>query len=219
VKEIPVLYENDEIYIINKPTGISVQGGQGISHPLDEEFAKITGRKVYLVHRLDKDTCGLMIIAKTPQAASKWTKLIGSKQVQKEYVTYCFGKLNKSKGVINDTLVQHGETKNAVTEYFVEKVFDIAFPPTEDRPEPKNITVSKVHLLLQTGRMHQIRIHLSKNNCPIIGDDQHGNFKLNKLLKKELKIKNMLLCAKKLTVPLDGCNKVFEVDFEVPFES
>lgn len=218
MKEIPVLYENDEIYIINKPTGISVQGGQGISHPLDEEFAKMTGQKVYLVHRLDKDTCGLMIIAKSPNAASKWTKLIGSKQVQKEYVTYCFGKLDRAKGVINDTLIQHGETKNAVTEYSVEKVFDITFPPSETRPESKTVTISKVHLFLKTGRMHQIRIHLSKNNCPIIGDDQHGNFKLNKLLKKELKIKNMLLCSKKLTVPLDGHNKVFEIDFEVPFQ-
>lgn len=218
MKEIPVLYENEEIYIINKPTGISVQGGQGISHPLDEEFAKMTGQKVYLVHRLDKDTSGLMIIAKTPKAASKWTKLISSKQVQKEYVTYCFGKLNKPKGIINDTLLQHGETKNAVTEYLVEKVFDVTFPPSETSPDAKTITISKIHLLLQTGRMHQIRIHLSKNNCPIIGDDQHGNFKLNKLVKKELKIKNMLLCSKKLTVPLDGRNKAFEIDFEVPFE-
>ena len=116
---IPVLYENDEIYIINKPSGVSVQGGAGISHPLDEEFSKQTGHKVYLVHRLDKETSGLMLVAKSPEAASKWTKLIASKQVQKTYTAYCFGKLAKKKGVINDSVIQHGENKIAVTNYRV----------------------------------------------------------------------------------------------------
>ncbi|MCF0243098.1 MAG: RNA pseudouridine synthase, partial [Treponema sp.] len=117
--QIPVLYENDEIYIINKPSGVSVQGGKGISHPLDEEFSKQVGNKIHLVHRLDKDTAGLMIIAKSPEAASKWTKLISSKQVQKTYTAWCFGSLKKKKGVINDTVIQHGESKTAVTNYQV----------------------------------------------------------------------------------------------------
>ena len=58
---IPIIYENSEIYIINKRAGMPVQGGEKISHPLDEELAKQTGQKVYLVHRLDKDTSGLEI--------------------------------------------------------------------------------------------------------------------------------------------------------------
>jgi 23S rRNA pseudouridine955/2504/2580 synthase len=59
--------------------------------------------------------------------------------------------------------------------------------------------------------MHQIRIHLSKNNCPIAGDDQHGNFKLNKIIRKQFKIKNLLLCSQKLSLPLAGGMKTFEI--------
>jgi len=205
MSNIPVLYENDEIYIINKPSGISVQGGAGISHPLDEEFAKQVGQKVYLVHRLDKDTAGLMIVSKNPQAASKWTKLISSKQVQKTYTAYCFGTLSKKKGVINDTVVQHGESKTAVTNYQIIEEKDI-------QCGEEQLHLSKISLELQTGRMHQIRIHLSKNNCPIIGDDSHGNFKLNKLIKKIYKIKTLQLYSTRLAVPIDGRNKVFEIE-------
>lgn len=217
---VPVLYENDEIYIINKPSGISVQGGAGIAHPLDEEFAKQVGQKVYLVHRLDKDTAGLMIIAKTPQAASKWTRLISSKQVQKTYTAYCFGTLSRKKGVINDTVMQHGENKIAVTNYRILEESDVSLKvQSENGEKTENIHISKISLELQTGRMHQIRIHLSKNNCPIIGDDSHGNFKLNKLVKKVYKIKNLQLYSVRLAVPIDGKNRVFEIDDDFELKS
>ena len=68
-----------------------------------------------------------------------------------------------------------------------------------------------IKLQLETGRMHQIRIHLAKNNCPIAGDDQHGNFKMNKLLKKVCKIKRLQLTAVRLTLPLEEGERVFEV--------
>lgn len=212
MKEIPVLYENEEIYIISKPAGVSVQGGQGISHPLDEEFAKIVGQKIFLVHRLDKDTTGLMVIAKNPASASKWTKLIGTKQVVKEYEALCLGKMKNKQGTINETLEQHGEVKTAVTKYFVESEIEIA-------AGEEKYTISRIKLILQTGRMHQIRIHLSKNGCPIIGDDQHGNFKLNKVFKKAFKIKNMQLYAKKLTIPMNGQNLEFEISVPDVFTS
>lgn len=217
---ISILYEDEEIYVINKPAGVSVQGGKDIKHPLDEEFAKQVGQKVYLVHRLDKDTAGIMIIAKNPAAASKWTKLISSKIVKKEYIAVCAGKLPQKKGIINDDLVQHGQGKSAVTHYSVEKEWNSELyenVKAADGVETgeriiHRITMSKVRLVLETGRMHQIRIHLAKQNCPIAGDDQHGNFKLNKLLKKNLKIKQLLLCSVKLTLPLGKKDASFEVE-------
>lgn len=220
MNQVPVLFENEEIYVINKPAGVPVQGGMGIAHPLDEEFAKQVGQKVHLVHRLDKDTAGLMIIAKSPQAASKWTKLIGSKQVQKTYTAFCFGTLSKRKGVINETVIQHGEKKTAVTDYEILEETEIVLGTKTDEngneiPGQK-IKLSRIKLDLQTGRMHQIRIHLGKNNCPIIGDDLHGNFKLNKLAKKELKIKTLQLYSSRLALPVNGKNLVFEIDCSLP---
>lgn len=210
---VPVLYENDEIYVVNKPAGLAVQGGNGVSHSLDVDFSQQVGQKVYLVHRLDKDTYGLMIVAKTPAAANKWTKLIGSKIATKEYVAICAGKLNPKIGVIKETVVQHGETKSAVTNYQVEKEWTVTVPANEETGTPEqSINMTQVRLKLETGRMHQIRIHLAKQGCPIAGDDQHGNFKINKQLKKIAGIKRLQLCSQKLTIPIDGQNKQFEID-------
>ncbi|MCQ2588833.1 MAG: RluA family pseudouridine synthase [Treponema sp.] len=205
MEQIQILFENDEILVVNKPAGLAVQGGENISHSLDKDFSQALGYKIYLVHRLDKDTAGLMVVAKSSKAAGKWTNLIGSKVVKKEYIAVCVGSLKQKKGVIDESLLQHGEARNAVTHYKVEEERQI-----ELSTGPVNF--SKVRLVLETGRMHQIRIHLSKQGCPIAQDDQHGNFKVNKLLKKELKMKKMLLASVKLTIPLNGK----DVSFEIP---
>jgi 23S rRNA pseudouridine955/2504/2580 synthase len=205
---IPIIYENDEIIIINKPAGLAVQGGQGVVHSVDRDFAEQLGYKIYLVHRLDKDTSGLMIVAKTPLAAGKWTKLIGSKIARKEYLALCAGKMPSKSGVIKEEVIQHGDSKAAVTHYQVEKEWTV---PYENEEGGGEIPLCLIRLQLETGRMHQIRIHLEKNGCPIAGDDQHGNFKMNKLLKKVCKIKRLQLAAVKLTIPLEGKERIFEV--------
>lgn len=216
---IPVVFEDSEIFIINKPAGISVQGGEGIAHPLDEEFSKQVGFKIHLVHRLDKETCGLMVVAKNPKSASKWIELISSKQVQKEYTAICFGEpiLNGKKqksGVISETVIKktlkNQKELSAITNFTVEETKIVEFSSDSEK---NFLTLSKIHLKLGTGRMHQIRIHLASANAPICGDDKHGNFKLNKLAKKHLKIKHLLLCANKMTIPQkNGRPKTFEID-------
>jgi 23S rRNA pseudouridine955/2504/2580 synthase len=206
---IPILYDDEEIFVINKPAGLAVQGGQGIKHSLDVDFSEQVGHKVYLVHRLDKDTCGLMIVAKNAVAANKWTKLIGSKIAKKEYIALCVGKMHAKSGVIKEKLVQHGQEKSAITNYTVEKQWKKTYLVDDVQ---KEIDFSQIRLVLETGRMHQIRIHLAKQNCPIAGDDQHGNFKINKLLKKHFKIKRFLLASVRLTIPINGKDMVFEIE-------
>lgn len=197
---LTILYEDEEIFVISKNSGLAVQGGANIKHSIDVDFADEIGQKIFLVHRLDKDTAGLMIVAKNPAAAAKWTKLISGKTVKKEYIAICAGTIEPKKGIICEKIVQHGEEKKAVTNYEVEKEI-----------ETECGKLSQIRLLLETGRMHQIRIHLAKNSCPIAGDDQHGNFKQNKQLKKTLGIKKLLLASVKLTVPLQSKNQVFEI--------
>ena len=197
---LTILYEDEEIFVISKNSGLAVQGGANIKHSIDVDFADEIGQKIFLVHRLDKDTAGLMIVAKNPAAAAKWTKLISGKTVKKEYIAICAGTIEPKKGIICEKIVQHGEEKKAVTNYEVEKEI-----------ETECGKLSQIRLLLETGRMHQIRIHLAKNSCPIAGDDQHGNFKMNKQLKKTLGIKKLLLASVKLTVPLQTKNQVVEI--------
>lgn len=204
MNNINIIHEDSEIYIINKPAGIASQGGEKVTSSIDTVFAEQVGQKIYLVHRLDKDTSGLMIIAKNPIAANKWTKLISSKSVKKEYLAICVGSLKNKQGIIKEDLIQHGAQKQAITHYSVEKEWNV-------QVEEENLTFSLVRLILETGRMHQIRIHLAKQNCPIIADDQHGNFKLNKLLKKHLKIKKLMLAAVKLTIPNPKNTDIYQI--------
>ena len=118
---LTILYEDEEIFVISKNSGLAVQGGANIKHSIDVDFADEIGQKIFLVHRLDKDTAGLMIVAKNPAAAAKWTKLISGKTVKKEYIAICAGTIEPKKGIICEKIVQHGEEKKAVTNYEVEK--------------------------------------------------------------------------------------------------
>lgn len=208
MNSIPILYENDEIIVLNKPAGLAVQGGENITHSLDKDFSIQLGYKIYLVHRLDRDTSGLMIVAKNPKAANKWTNLIAEKKVKREYIATCVGTINPKKGTITEELIQHGQKKSAVTNYTVEKEYIL-----ECEDDGIKIPMTQIRLFLETGRMHQIRIHLSKNNCPIAGDDQHGNFKLNKKLKKNFKIKSLQLFSVKLSLPVENATKTFQIDY------
>ncbi len=207
MKTIPVLYENDEIIIVNKESGLPVQGGAKIMNSLDSLLPLQIGKKIFLVHRLDKDTAGILVVAKTPQAAAKWTKIISSKQVKKEYRAVCIGSpLNgKKEGKITENIEQHGKIKSAVTYYKIISENDIVLDNGD------SVHLSYLSLILDTGRMHQIRIHLSKIGCPIAGDDKHGNFKLNKFLKKELHIKRLLLASVNVTIPVEGKPELFTI--------
>lgn len=201
-----ILFEDDELLLINKPAGVPVQGGKGILHSLDDDLSAQIGYRVHLVHRLDKETAGLLLVAKNARAAAKWTNLIGEKSVVKEYLALCIGQPQVSgksarKGVLSTSVMAHGKTQEA------KSAFEVLASGSAG-----GILLSLVHLTLGTGRMHQIRIQLAQNGCPIVADDQHGNFKTNKLLRKE-GMKRLCLCAFRITVPLakDGL-KTFTVE-------
>ena len=95
--------------------------------------------------------------------------------MRKEYTAVCIGTLKSKKGTIRTSVVQHGNEKPAVTHFQVVGQKEIFY-------EEQKIVLSTVKLQLETGRMHQIRIHLAEQDCPIAGDDKHGNFKMNKSL-------------------------------------
>lgn len=204
MKLIPIVYENDEVLIVNKPSGVAVQGGTGVAHPLDNALPLQVGYPVFLVHRLDMDTAGLLIVAKSSAAAAKWTKLINGKLVQKEYAAVCAGHFQKKSGAIRTCVIQKGETKPAETVYSV--IEEAAIDCGEEK-----VAVSLVRLGLKTGRMHQLRIHLASLGHPIIGDDKHGNFALNKRLKKSAGVKRLFLVSNKLSLPLNGKTAVFQI--------
>ncbi|MBP5250901.1 MAG: RNA pseudouridine synthase [Treponema sp.] len=214
MEHFTVLFEDSEILLIHKKYGVCVQGGAGVSHSLDEDLSRQCGYKIYLVHRLDKDTEGILVVAKNAQAAAKWTRLIGEKSVKKEYCAWCAGlpQINGREcksGKLVSTLEQHGRTLKAELFYEVSEERTVQL-------EEKEVKVYLLNIVLGTGRLHQIRIQLAKAGAPLLADDQHGNFKLNKLLRKA-GIKKLQLCAKRLTLPLGGKERTFEIELPPHF--
>ncbi|MBE6349468.1 MAG: RluA family pseudouridine synthase [Spirochaetaceae bacterium] len=198
---LETLYENEEIIVINKPAGLAVQGGKGITHSVDTILPQQQGYPIYLVHRLDKETAGILVVAKNPKAANLWTNILSSENTIKEYNALCYGIPAKNTGIFSDVIVQKGTEKKAITHYTLLRQF-----------KTSEGNFSLLSLKIDTGRMHQIRIHLAKNNLPILGDDKHGNFALNKMVKKNLGIKKLMLAAITLTIPIQKKKTTFSLE-------
>jgi 23S rRNA pseudouridine955/2504/2580 synthase len=190
VKNIEILHEDDISIIINKPAGLSVQGGKGVKSSLDRILAELRTPPPLLVHRLDKDTSGLLLAAKTREAAALFSRLINGRKAVKQYTAVCSGRPKKDAGIITQELLIRGSLKSSETRY---RVIKIGTLPTEARE------YSVLELELGTGRMHQIRRHLAMNGNPVLGDDKYGDFSLNKSLRKT-GLKRLLLHASRLVI-------------------
>ncbi len=203
---LPIIFENEEILIINKPCGLAVQGGQGVTSSVDRVLPEQVGYPVYLVHRLDKETAGLLVVAKSNAAAGKWTRELNAGNVRKVYQAWCVGKPKNRKGTFTQKVQHKDKNQDAVTHYTVERSEAVTLD------DGSIVELSLLKLQLETGRMHQIRIHLSQAGFPIVADDKYGNFKINKVLQKQLKAKRLQLAACELTIPIAGKAKTFSVE-------
>ena len=192
MKNIEILHEDSHILIINKPAGLAVQGGKGIKSSLDKILAEIRTPPPLLVHRLDKDTSGLLLAAKTREDAAIFSRLITNRKAVKQYVAVCSGRPVKDEGVITQELLIRGSMKSSETRYRVIKSGTLA--PQEAQE------YSVLEIELGTGRMHQIRRHLAMNGNPVLGDDKYGDFSLNKKLRKSIGLKRLLLHASRLVI-------------------
>ena len=186
---LPILYEDEDVFVLNKPAGLAVQGGKNVTRSLDALLEAHFSPRPLLVHRLDQDTSGVILAAKHKAAAALFTKIIGDRRVKKTYLAVCKkSPLLKLRGVVDETITVKGGPKKAVTHYRI-----IAGAETGD--------FALVELTLETGRMHQIRRHLSALGTPVIGDDKYGDFALNKQVKKERRVKHLLLHSARITFP------------------
>ena len=160
--ENQIIDNNDDFIVLNKTSGISVQGGTKSKKNLIDIFSKseiFQNTKPYSVHRLDKDTSGVFIMAKTRSSAQLLTSLFRLRKVHKTYLAICHGELEKKSGEWNDNLIRYDGDKRIIekaTTLF--KVLD------------KNSEASLVELKPITGRKHQLRKQLYSRGQPIYGD-------------------------------------------------
>jgi 23S rRNA pseudouridine955/2504/2580 synthase len=191
MKNIEILYEDDNIMVINKPAGLAVQGGERVKTSLDAILAELRAPAPLLVHRLDKDTSGVLLTAKGRENAAHFSRLLNSPKIKKQYIAICAGIPKNEKGIITDKLLIHGNLKSSQTRYKILKTSLF---------KEEALEYSALELELGTGRMHQIRRHLAMNGNPILGDDKYGDFALNKKLHKSAGLKHLLLHACRLII-------------------
>tara|TARA_Y100001958_G_C21199459_1_gene526317 strand:+ start:177 stop:1049 length:873 start_codon:yes stop_codon:yes gene_type:complete len=173
-----IIDNNEDFIVINKSAGISVQGGTKSKKNLIDIFSKsaiFEGTKPFTVHRLDKDTSGVFIIAKNRETAQLFTSLFRLRKVHKTYLAICHGELEKTKGELSDDLTRYENGKkiieNAKTIY---KVLD------------KNFNSSFVEMKPITGRKHQLRKQLFNLGHSIYGDKKYISSSSFKRMNKNL---------------------------------
>ena len=176
--EDQIIDNNENFIVLNKSSGISVQGGTKSKKNLVDIFSKseiFQGTKPYSVHRLDKDTSGVFIMAKTRESAQLLTSLFRLRKVHKTYLAICHGELNNDSGEWNDDLIRYdGEKKIIEKAKTIYKVLD------------KNSEASLVELKPITGRKHQLRKQLYALGQPIFGDIKYKLSNSSRGLNKNL---------------------------------
>ena len=177
-----VLYEDQELLVLNKPARIAVHGGVGIQHGLIEVLRDLRPDAPYieLVHRLDRGTSGCLMIAKRPRFLRAMHGLMRSGAIAKTYLGLISGHWPVSAGVIKTGLRKNGvrssERRVCVTD-------DGKFAETHIEPIERFENASLVRIQLKTGRTHQIRVHTAYAGHPLAGDDKYGDKAFNRAMR------------------------------------
>jgi 23S rRNA pseudouridine955/2504/2580 synthase len=202
--EFPVVYEDAAILVVDKPAGVAVHGGSGVSFGVIESLraARPQAKSLELAHRLDRDTSGLLIVAKKRGALVELHRMLREAEIDKLYLSVAKGCWEGQGREIREALHKYvdakGERRVAVREDGMAAV-------TRVRVLKKSAQFSFLEVALLTGRTHQIRVHLAHAGHPILGDEKYGDFKLNRELEKA-GVRRLFLHASRLAFshPLTG---------------
>lgn len=219
-REFTIIYEDEALLVIDKPAGTAVHGGSGVSFGVIEQIrrARPDARYLELVHRLDKDTSGLLMIAKKRSALVKLHEAIRNDLPKKIYLALGVGKLPNDSFHVKLPLFKYtgaqGEKMVRVSEdgQSAHTIFRVLNRFSDDLLHQVGLShLTLVQATLKTGRTHQIRVHLQSQQCPIAGDERYGDYQANKRLQK-LGLKRMFLHAAELHLdhPLTGEKLILE---------
>lgn len=211
-----VIYENDELLVLNKPSGVAVHGGSGLSFGVIETLraARPNAPFLELAHRLDRDTSGCLLLAKQRSALVRLQELQRAGRIEKRYQALLAGRIRKGKWradlPLRKNTLKSGERvvrvdpsgKPALTLFEVVQRFADA---------------SLVEARLETGRTHQIRVHAAANGTPILGDDKYGDADANRRM-RDLGLKRLFLHATSLQFEWPNLRAGVQIDAPLPEE-
>jgi len=209
-----ILYEDKRLLVLNKPSGFAVHGGSGLKYGVIEALRSMRpgDKELELVHRLDRDTSGCLMIAKRRSALRTLHELLRTNGVDKRYLALVAGRWERDRETVDaplaKNLLQGGERvvrvdpdgKTALTRFRVLERFS---------------EVTLVEAELMTGRTHQLRVHLAHLGTPILGDEKYGNSLANRRMKKQ-GLKRLFLHARSLS--FDWTEDVGRLTVDAPLE-
>lgn len=206
-----LIFDSDEFMVINKPSGVSSQGGTKVRFAIDDALSYLNKKffstdKVYegyrLVHRLDKDTSGVFLVAKNRLAATKLAKAFEEKLISKKYLAIVEGKPKQQSATIVNYLIKDGFKqiqKTAIKGDYAETDYKVLRSSTK---------TSLILFMPKTGRMHQLRVHAKELGCPIVGDAKYGAQDDKKL--------ELFLHAYAIEIPKEIFGKHYEFKAKLP---
>lgn len=214
--ENAILYEDQDLLVVNKPSGIAVHGGSGLSFGVIEVLRALRPQASYLelAHRLDRDTSGLLLVAKRRPALRQLQKLQLAGRVEKRYLALVSGRWRRDRVTVDAPLKKNTlrsgerlvrvdpEGKAAVTHFEVLQRFDQAM---------------LVQARLETGRTHQIRVHAAHLGTPILGDSKYGDEAADRQF-RELGLNRLFLHAWRLDFPWEGRRGGYRLEAPLPDE-
>lgn len=204
-----ILYEDENVLIINKPCGMSVHAGStvrvGVIEALRHLYPKLPALE--LAHRLDSETSGCLILAKKKKILRELHELLRTGEVEKIYCTLTMGKWKRHERVVDVSL--HKEYRDG-GKHVVKVAKDGKSALTEFRTLGEFAGASLMEVKLFTGRTHQIRVHAAHQGHPIAGDDRYGDPEFNRLVRSK-GLKRMFLHAKTISFTLPSTNKQIKV--------
>lgn len=212
-KNIALLFEDDSFLVIDKPAGVAVHGGSGVSFGVIEQLrmARPQANFLELVHRLDRETSGVLLVAKKRSALNNLQDQFRERETGKTYLALVLGAWPANKRVLDKPLHKYLLPDKAGTVGAGERRVKVV--SKEDPDGMPSLTLVKVRatttpaaacayslleVTLKTGRTHQIRVHLASEGMPIVGDDKYGDFDHNKSLARtdsQVALKRMFLHA------------------------
>ncbi|MDW8336399.1 MAG: RluA family pseudouridine synthase [Tepidimonas sp.] len=230
-REFDVLYEDDWLLALNKPAGVAVHGGSGVSYGVIEQLrrARPQAALLELVHRLDRDTSGVLLVAKKRSALKALQDQFRQRSTGKVYLALVRGDWPAARKVIDVPLQRYllpdGERRVRVVapdDPLGQPALSLVRPlgrvtPPPSCPTPADAGTTLLAVTIKTGRTHQIRVHLAHVGHPIAGDDKYGDYAWNRALAR-CGLGRMFLHAWRLTLrhPVDG--RVLQLQAPVPAE-
>jgi 23S rRNA pseudouridine955/2504/2580 synthase len=220
---IPILHEDEELLVLDKPANLAVHPGTGIvtgDSVIEKARAYLAGERTAgelfqpsLVHRLDKDTSGVLVIAKTGEALRRLTEALREGGFTKRYLALVEGVPDPREGEISG-LINRVDNRSAGPKAEVSQE-DGKWSVTKYRTVKDLGNFSLLGVIIETGRMHQIRAHLASQGHPLVGDPRYGSFERNRAYRKTLGLKRTFLHAADLEIDMGGGRR-FEFHAPLP---